>query len=369
MKAIKNHILTLIAITAVACSTPTTDNSIQKLQVDPDSDQLDSFLDMVGNIKIIPLELNNQALIGGIAGVEVYRNNIYVLDLQFTKSVFIFNTKGAHFKTIRSIGKGPGEYIFPIDIAIDPFNEFFVIIDSDGKKVIRYDLDGNYLSEDKLDFAPHAIGFIDKKTYVFKTMSRDRIPIVVSTNQSGKTQNVLHKSIFEFNRSLFSHFPRIGDLQLCNEYLNDTIYRVDKEKFYPYLYIDFLDHKVEAAVLDQYRSEVRKSRNLPRLNKNQSGGIRCFLENDDFTIIGCNLLGKFCWVINDNNSKKQVKLSEAVNGTTSVADMVSSLYSVDNHGHFVADKIEIEGTGFVNQAIISPASNPIIVLLKLNSSK
>lgn len=117
-------------------------------------------------IRFVPLETRNDVLIGAIDKIVVTENRFYVVDAHSAEGVFIYNWDGKLINKIQSKGKGPREYVRIRGLAFDPYNNELVLAAPVAKKVIRYDQDGNFLSEQYFKFAPQSIGFIDKNTYV-----------------------------------------------------------------------------------------------------------------------------------------------------------------------------------------------------------
>ena len=66
-------------------------------------------------------------------------------------TVFIFEHNGKFLSKIKSIGKGPGEYIHISDIDINEKDQELYILDWDGGKICNYDLKGNFLRDIKLN--------------------------------------------------------------------------------------------------------------------------------------------------------------------------------------------------------------------------
>ena len=97
------------------------------------------------NPKTIILETNKECLIGLVNDFQVFDNRIYVLDILYTKSLYVFDMDGRFIRKIGCLGQGPGEYIFLEDFTIDTENRFIFLLDN-GKRVHKYDLNGQYIS-------------------------------------------------------------------------------------------------------------------------------------------------------------------------------------------------------------------------------
>ena len=73
--------------------------------------------DLIESIEYIPLETTKNSLVHSVEQSLIYNDNIYILD-NFGKSILMFNKQGKFIKRIGSYGKGPKEYINPINITI-----------------------------------------------------------------------------------------------------------------------------------------------------------------------------------------------------------------------------------------------------------
>jgi len=120
------------------------------------------------NLKIIKLENNNNAIIGNIDKMQRYKNLIVIMDGHKSKGVFIFSIEGQFIRKIGGIGNGPEEYSNPEDFTIDDINGLIYILDSEAKKINKYNLiDGKYLASISLktNSSVNCIQFVKNKLY------------------------------------------------------------------------------------------------------------------------------------------------------------------------------------------------------------
>ena len=97
------------------------------------------------NPKAIILETGKECLIGFVNDFQVLDDRIYVLDILYAKSLNVFDMDGHFIRKIGSLGQEPGEYISLVDFTIDTENRFIYLLDY-GKRVHKYDLNGQYVS-------------------------------------------------------------------------------------------------------------------------------------------------------------------------------------------------------------------------------
>lgn len=100
----------------------------------------------------------------------VFRNGkIYVMDKEVTRRVMVFDTLGHYLYKVGEVGRALNEmYRQPSDFDVDPHNGCLYLFDSEGRKVIKYDAMGKYLSTDVLeDIWPYAFGLTETGNYAF----------------------------------------------------------------------------------------------------------------------------------------------------------------------------------------------------------
>lgn len=113
-----------------------------RIIVDLDKPQKVSLFDYFSHIELIPLETNDDILIGYCEEVIQYQNRYYIFDRKPHK-VQIFDMNGKFIFQIDKRGQGPGEYIDLTSIIINPFTGN---IDLTGLGCIySYDLTGKHV--------------------------------------------------------------------------------------------------------------------------------------------------------------------------------------------------------------------------------
>src|SRR5690606_4223667 len=109
------------------------------------------YSDLFDSVSIIPLETNERCLIGKIDKVLYHNNMILILDKIVAKSVFMFDKHGGFVRKIGKIGRGPGEYISPTEMVINPYADEILIYDNAKAVIMAYGWDGEFRHETKLE--------------------------------------------------------------------------------------------------------------------------------------------------------------------------------------------------------------------------
>ena len=116
-------ILFIVAL-SISCSPSKEENVINPLQ-----ENTTAFI--CEEISRISLSNDQEALIGTINDIQLYRDKYYILDTYQINGVSIFSQTGDFlFRT--KIGKGPGELIFPYSFNL--YNDTLMIADNSFRK-------------------------------------------------------------------------------------------------------------------------------------------------------------------------------------------------------------------------------------------
>ena len=103
------------------------------------------------NALLIQLDTTNNAVYSEISSIKIIHDTIYIFDRDKIKSLYIFSINGSFIRKISKIGRGPDEYINPVDFDIDESSGDVFILDWTTKKLLTYGNDGNLKQEKKLN--------------------------------------------------------------------------------------------------------------------------------------------------------------------------------------------------------------------------
>ncbi len=117
--------------------------------------------------RIIPLATSDSTLIINIAKVYMHNESIIFFD-NFSSEIFHYDTAGMLKRKIAKLGQGPGEYLRISDIIVDFDENLCYVLDGmDSKKVIKYNLDGDLISEYRLGFGAASFYKINQNSFAF----------------------------------------------------------------------------------------------------------------------------------------------------------------------------------------------------------
>jgi ribosomal protein S17E len=196
------------------------------------------FQDIFINNRYIPLETNEESLIGNITKLYISTDRIYVMDQIKTRSLFVFDKNGNFKYKISRIGNGPGEYMIISDFFVDEQTKKITLL-ANGRKIIQFDYNGNFISEHNVTL-PHCSFILplkqDKFALVNLVSAEDKF-LVYLTDKDFKIKNK-----FIENPEGWERIARLQDVSysgynseryLFTHVCSTVIYELNNEGVYP----------------------------------------------------------------------------------------------------------------------------------------
>ncbi|MDR0766709.1 MAG: 6-bladed beta-propeller [Odoribacteraceae bacterium] len=166
----KKLIFLLLCALAISACKHTTNQaaSYTVIPIDPSAAVRSLNLSLIfEKIEYVQLETPEGHLIGDISRIITHGDRFYILDARISRSVFCFNRDGSFLHEINRQGRGPGEYIELQAITIDHEKSRLLLYSETPRKVIAFDLDGNFLDERPLDFIATDLAFVGEGRVAF----------------------------------------------------------------------------------------------------------------------------------------------------------------------------------------------------------
>ena len=209
--------------------------SIDKIDLEA-SIPMDEF---VSSVTCIPLETSDSCLIKGV------QKCIETKDFFFIASdgkLYKFTVAGKFLQLIGNIGQGPEEYVGVKDFQINEADSILYIMDYFGRKMIKYDFDGHFLSSFRLpdDYAVTSF-CLNEGRVVFLASTNSVSPEVTLYDEDNSSTVKISRREREmkegeaFMGDVYS-YQRDGKTFLYH-YFNDTVYVLDRRKLLPAYYI------------------------------------------------------------------------------------------------------------------------------------
>jgi hypothetical protein len=140
------YLFTLSCFLLFSCGSKTKQGEFLEIPVDIDQDFSLPLSEITEKIVAIDLELTDESLINPDRIRRILLCEDYVIVVG--DEIFVFNKDGKFVHSIGSRGQGPGEYIGINSVALDEKNKRLFV--SSGRKIICYDLDGNFIRESSI---------------------------------------------------------------------------------------------------------------------------------------------------------------------------------------------------------------------------
>lgn len=261
-------------------------NPLENIQINPYEFSNMDLSEIIDSLSYVPLETTDESYIGTIDKLIEFNNRIYILD-KMSNGIFCFSNAGKFVFKIQRIGKGPGEYIKLYDMEINPFEENLEVLDRSLRKIISFDLKGNYLEEFRVNYMASNLMIVTKNNRFIYTRGADYLQ-----GKEDLNYNLLHISkdgnlIGKFcendgeNHAMYqkSLLSRISDTSALFKYgNNDTIYQIINDNVYSRYFIDFGKSQLPSDFNQKHIEDQIQIMN----DGSYAFGIRNFFQNEKF---------------------------------------------------------------------------------------
>ncbi|PID26431.1 MAG: hypothetical protein CR982_10340 [Candidatus Cloacimonadota bacterium] len=153
------------------------------------------------------LTLNGETLFTHIADVEIDSyGNYYLLEVAKAK-IHKFDREGNYIKTLGNQGQGPGEFYCAYDIIIN--NDTIYIPDSQQNKVVKYNLDGNFIGDKIYEGINRNPNFLKKvgNGFISSSFLSSRVPV-------SKIKTIKNISYYDEN------LDKVNDIYSVENFIN-----------------------------------------------------------------------------------------------------------------------------------------------------
>ncbi len=199
----------LITLFCTGCSTNSKDQSAPEQIIVRLKERKITKLSWLSN-HIRYIELDPKALLGEIAILKASQNRIYVYDDKGKQLVCFSAENGKRIFTIDKYGRGPGEILGITSFCINRYLQCIEVMDWGNLKILRFDMNGQFISEQKYSFPGHYFEALDSASYVVFT---NYLPNRSSDNQYF---NLLFTNRnYQIVKEQLPFDPRLNNLSFC----------------------------------------------------------------------------------------------------------------------------------------------------------
>jgi hypothetical protein len=270
---------------------------IVEIEINPDQSNPVPVLPLIKSMELVPLETNDNSLIGNVRNIKTDKRHIYILDYN-DSPVKMFSNNGKFISEIGHKGGGPGEYIQMSDFFSDN-DTVHVFAWSGNKKWIRYSQSNQFLYETDMTFPFDVICPLDNGdylTYVSNgTVSNASDCYLYRINKKFEIQERLIPKMAPTDISLHitqNHLFQNSDYILCMKDYCDTIYKISHDlTIQPKYRLDFGKHWYSMNFLkENYNKSVFEIFNA--INRNQYVKFIRFYENETHLTVSYSIYRK-----------------------------------------------------------------------------
>lgn len=231
--------------------------------------------------QLLPLETNDTSLLGGINKLVYHDDLMYLLDKRYTAKVFVFTAKGGKFvRKFGQIGNGPGEYSNIDDFSIDEENQLLYLL-ADRNRLMTYSLDGSYMSARTLPFMATHLEYMNNRFYFVCDLT-DMDNLLVTDMDFNLLSGYFPNDQYKDNYRILLHpLQKKGDEVLFHRFLDNKIYRIDKEGQLSVAYrLEFGSDSISLEGIDRFTEK-----DLKNMMKTKVGNVKYFTETDNYAFI------------------------------------------------------------------------------------
>lgn len=320
------YIVALVALVACAGNRNKVELSeeVNTLKFDPamieDTPLLCNLSDHYKSISGFSLD-KSEAPIGIISKLKIFEDKLFVLDERYAKKIFVFDltNSGNFLFSIGKKGKGPGEFLNISDFAIDTREKRLIVTDDIQQKVTLFDLNGNLIDVEKLDFKPLKV-FRKDEYYYFISMcdiNKD-CGLKITNTQFNIKKELFPHSNYPVLTNYGNNFIEFEGKTLLSYPCCDTIFQINNLEIKPYLIIESGQHsfklysdikKLNPSNNIHHLMSYRKNKEL----KETLIPVR-FFEDNKLQLFGFRYNNRFReFVKNKANSQKDIYLGKIYN--------------------------------------------------------
>lgn len=364
-----------------------------EINVDPMSSKETKLSEIADRIRYVKLETNPECLIGNARSMRFYQDRILVYE---SNTILCFDEDGSYKFKINKKGKGPGEYTAINDYLINDLTKTIEILDSRGRKILRFDIDGKFIEEIVIDMIPNRFAVNDSSSYYYYTMGADLYDReeysynLIRVKKDGQT--VISKHFKQTENMTYyqnSSFSKFNDVLTFSYNHFDTIYSINKTgEIKPMFFINFGDKNNEIIKeLGTINRDNRTKRFEIQSNKNYIGGLSSVSSSDLFLFFKYSVTeevnqemkyrqGYINEILYSKKTDKYFNIKKSIINDMDGIPLSIPLKVINNELVFVVQPIDIieemknDNSPEFNKTIkklspIKESDNPIVVFVKI----
>ncbi|MDR1371794.1 MAG: 6-bladed beta-propeller [Dysgonamonadaceae bacterium] len=253
-------IISVLILLVVSCNKNKTsqpvDASITVIKSLNSQEELSVIPPSFDQVTIVPLETNDDVLVGDIEQIQVNDSLIFVSD--WNRKLFVFDKQGRFRNMIGSRGNGPGEYRALGAFFIDDNSNEIVILDQMKSTFLKYGFDGKFHSNgvriDNSQIDPECASSHGDFILLNNSITPENTAAYRLYNDKGET--VFSKQYYGFSVSDYALLFSINPIAKVDDGLHfimplcDTVFQCKDDYVIP-KYI--IEHSKKMATIENYK--------------------------------------------------------------------------------------------------------------------
>ena len=297
------------------------EQSVNRAVYNIDLDSLDrTSIPQLSSLRYVFLETNEHSLVNNINRLFYVNKKIYLFDDR-SKQILCFDDNGKFLSKIHSVGQGPGEYLYPVDMDVDNSGDIY-INDPVLKRIMKY----KNGKKDKSEIIPinkRALDFyITSHSVYFSRVNdnEDFLSSLVSMNLNTNNHRIWSECDWdkknEIPYSSKHYIFRSGDTAYYYERFRPVIYKIKNDSVYEY--VNFYSSKIPTkSDVIRYTKESSEEFMKPGIIRE----VSAFYETNDYYYVSFKSFPVLHVLINKQTGKaydiseiykKMIRSSETV---------------------------------------------------------
>ena len=270
--------------------------NIQGCDFDPTSKEFPKslnfrFSELYSDVKYIKLEDTEGSALGNIDEISRTKNGDYIVFDLANGKIVRFDASGKFLNTIGNVGNAKNEFVRPIAVKYDPYNNQIAVYDNPKLRIMFFDLEGKFIDQIKFETAFSSFGIIDKDLIVIylREVGNCADPDQALDFQIFNRQGERVKAYQPFEkihnvRTAANTFSTQNDRIICNEQYSPLIFTFKGTELVPLYFMNFGEQQIPKSVVDEAKDFMELRRGWLKENKNWNFCM-AFYENQDKYIL------------------------------------------------------------------------------------
>ena len=214
-------------------------DDFKSIPIDLDAEEV-KLASAIEAVEIMQFEEGSEGLIDQVNLLNESAEHFVVVSRGYS-TVFIFDKQGKFIRDFNHNGNGPEEYNLIINIWQE--GDYIVVYSSKDHRVLKYDLQGNFIAAHKLEY-PYTNVFPNKNGYVANLNTDDLDDRIVFLDENFKMRatalpHFARQDFMQFTFNTFNEYKGNVDYRTT---MSDTIFLVEGDQVRPLIKLDYGDN-------------------------------------------------------------------------------------------------------------------------------